>query len=239
MIDKKVDILLRKVSTPFFVVNPKNFLHGEELIDLAKKADYLSGKFDIDVFFTTPPTELKRIVDASSNLIVTSQHMDYQEVGNSMGKIIAEELHDIGVQAVVLNHAESQLTVSHLLKSIDKAKEADLLTIVCASSIKETELIAMASPDIVLAEPTELIGQNKKSNKEYVQLSVNAVKSIDSNILVEQGAGIRSEKDVIELLKFGADGIGVTSGIVKSEKPKQSMESMIKATYNFKEGKLK
>jgi len=229
---------LRQVRTPFFIVNPKNFLRGQELVDLAKKADLLSRKYGIDVFFTAPPTELKGIVDVCSNLIVTSQHMDYEGTGNSMGKIIAEDLHAIGVQAVVLNHAESQLTISHLLKSIDKAKEEDLLTIVCGNSIKETELIAMATPDIVLAEPTELIGKNKKSNKEYVQLSVNAVKSINPNILVEQGAGIRSAQDVFELLEFGADGIGVTSGIVKSENPEKSMEKMIETTYKFKEGKL-
>lgn len=48
-------------------------------------------------------------------------------------------------------------------------------------------------------------------------------------MLVEQGAGIRSEKDVEELFRLGADGVGVTSGIVKAAAPIEMMEKMMQA----------
>ena len=40
----------RKVRTPFFVVNPKSYLYGQESLALAKYADELAGQYDIDVF---------------------------------------------------------------------------------------------------------------------------------------------------------------------------------------------
>ena len=37
-----------KLRSPFFVVNPKSYLYGEELRKLATKADQLCEKYDFD-----------------------------------------------------------------------------------------------------------------------------------------------------------------------------------------------
>ncbi|HLR41751.1 MAG TPA: triose-phosphate isomerase [Pseudogracilibacillus sp.] len=226
----------QKIKTPFFVINPKNFLYGKNLLTLAVKANSLAQKYGVDTFFTSPPTELINIVKKCPNLKVTAQHMDENTLGNTMGRILAEPLAECGVQAVVLNHAEHQLTISKLKESIHQAKEFKLKTIVCADSIKEAQMVAMLEPDIVLAEPSELIGQPQTSSKNYVQSTIEAIQSINPNILVEQGAGIRTENDVRELLYLGADGVGVTSGIIKAQDPQMMMEKMIKEVAKFSKG---
>ena len=38
-----------ELRRPFFVVNPKSYLYGKELIDLAKCADELAIKYDVDI----------------------------------------------------------------------------------------------------------------------------------------------------------------------------------------------
>ncbi|WP_042470278.1 triose-phosphate isomerase [Bacillus ndiopicus] len=226
---------MKTIQAPFFVVNPKSFLYGAELLDLAQHANRLAEQYNVTLLFTAPHPELAKIAQECPNLIVTAQHMDSVVPGEAMGHIFAESLKYVGVQAVVLNHADHPLTLATVAKSIQRAKEVGLQTIVCADSIAEAQAIAVLGPDIVLAEPTELIGQSQKSDGHYVTATVQKIKEVNPNILVEQGAGIRLEADVIELLQLGADGVGVTSGIVKAASPKEMMGKMIQAVATYKE----
>ena len=43
---------MRTVRKPFFVVNPKSYLYGEQALELAKTADQLAAAYDIDIIFT-------------------------------------------------------------------------------------------------------------------------------------------------------------------------------------------
>ena len=47
-----------KLRSPFFVVNPKSYLYGEELRKLATKADQLCEKYDFDCLFTAQLIDL-------------------------------------------------------------------------------------------------------------------------------------------------------------------------------------
>jgi len=203
-------------------------------MELAVHANELAKLNQVDVLFTAPQTELANIVNKCPDLIVTAQHADDIEPGDTMGKVLLESLVHIGVQAVVLNHADHPLSISTISNTIHRAKELGIQTIVCADSIQEAQAIAMLNPDVVLAEPTELIGQAQISSRDYVTSTIESIKKINSTVLVEQGAGIRSEIDVLELLQLGADGVGVTSGIVKADNPVDMMEKMIQAVAKFK-----
>ena len=225
----------QKIQAPFFVINPKTFLIGNELLDLARYANCLANQYHVTLFFTAPHPELGNIVKECPNLIVTAQHMDSILPGDSMGHISAHSLVYVGVQAVVLNHADHPMTLTAIAKAIERANEVGLLTIVCADSVLEAQAIAMLGPNVILAEPTELIGHNQKSDRLYVTSTIEKIKKVNPDILVEQGAGIRSENDVTELLELGADGVGVTSGIVKANNPKEMMEKMIQAVASFQE----
>lgn len=198
-------------------------------MELARKADELAVHHAIDILFTAPSTELVNIVQECPNLVVTAQHVDDVSPGASMGKVSIESLVDIGVQAAVLNHADHPLSLSTLVHIVQRAKQKGLKTIICADSVLEAQAIALLQPDIVLAEPTEQIGQSQISSRDYVTSTIKKIKEINPNVLVEQGAGIRSEKDVEELFRLGADGVGVTSGIVKAAAPIEMMEKMMQA----------
>lgn len=219
----------KKIEAPFFVINPKNFLYGESLMDLARYANQLAKEYKIDILFTAPLTELALVVKECPNLIITAQHMDAVEPGDSMGRVLPESLRQVGVQAIVLNHSDNPLSLAILRKTIERAKEVGLQTIVCADSVQEGQGIAILEPDILLAEPTDLIGKTQISNRDYVTSTIKEIKKINPKVLVEQGAGIRTEKDVEELLGLGADGVGLTSGIIKAHQPKEMMKKMVLA----------
>ena len=105
----------------------------------------------------------------------------------------------------------------------------ELITILCADSIKEARMLAMLNPIIMLCEPTELIGTGQTSDDSYILETNHQVKSVNSDILMMQGAGIMNENDVYRTIKLGADGTGCTSGIVKAKDPKLMLKLMIEA----------
>lgn len=219
----------KNVKRPTFIVNPKSYLYGKKLYELALKADEVSKKYEIDIFFTAPFVELDNINKLNTSLKITAQHMDSTIVGRGMGHIVGEMLVDKGCSAVVLNHAEHKIDFDNLKNTIKRAKDLNLTTIVCASTYSEIESICNLSPDIILCEPTDLIGTGKTSDKEYIEKSTKIIRNKNSSILVMQAAGVSKPEDVYDIIFSGADSTGCTSGIVLAENPEEMLEEMVKS----------
>ena len=227
---------MKKVKTPFFVMNPKSYLYGEELKRLALKAEELAERFpEITMFFTAPYAELAWVAENTRHLIVTAQHMDGIKPGRGMGMVLPESLIEVGARAVFLNHAERPMTIASLTAAMKRAKELELITVVCADSIEEAKAIAVLRPDILLCEPTEQIGTGVTSDDAYLQATERAIRGINSDILIMQAAGISSGEDVYRVIASGADGTGGTSGILKAPDPRQRLEEMIIAMEKARE----
>lgn len=192
-------------------------------------ADKMANKYPISIFVTVPYTDIATISNATNNIIVTAQHMDGISPGRGMGYVLPNAIKNAGANATFLNHAEHSLTTSELVKSIEKANQLDILTIVCADSIAEAKALSMLNPDIILCEPTELIGTGKTSDESYIIKTNEAIKSINPDILVMQAAGISTADDVYKTISLGADGTGCTSGIVCADDPKKMLIDMIEA----------
>ncbi|NHB85097.1 triose-phosphate isomerase [Tessaracoccus sp. HDW20] len=155
--------------------------------------------------------------------------MDPLRPGRGLADLLPEELKASGAHGVMLNHAERPVTFAVLEKSIARAREVGLFTIVCASSIAEIKAIALLAPDIIVAEPTELIGTGTTSDLSYMQASKDAVASIDPRILVLQGAGISCADDVERVISAGADATGSSSAIALARNRPALVEQMLAA----------
>ena len=220
---------MRKIKAPFFEIGPKSYLYGDDVLNLALAADAAAEKYDVDVIFTTPFTEIRRVAEATKRLFVFAPHMDPLPVGRGLADILPEAVKAAGAKGVMLNHCERPLTVSVLRQTILRAKALELETIVCADSIAEARAIAELGPDIIVAEPTELIGTGQASSMDYVRASIEAVKSVNPDILVLQGAGISNGKDVYNVIYAGAEATGSSSGIVKAPSPAAMVDEMLGA----------
>lgn len=229
--------MTEKPRAPFFVVNPKAYLYGESALDLALWADKLVAEYDVDILFTVQHADAYRVKQATKNLFITAQHMDGIVPGRGMGYILPESLVESVVAATFLNHAEHPMTLEELVSAIKRSKEVGILTIVCANSIAEAQSIALLDPDIMVCEPTELIGTGQVSDISYMKSTNQAVKDINPNIMVLQAAGISTIADVLQALNSGAEATGGTSGIVAAADPKKTLSDMIKAVAEWKRGK--
>ncbi|WP_110954647.1 triose-phosphate isomerase [Anaerosinus massiliensis] len=225
---------MKKVCCPFLVVNPKSYLYGKKALELAKEADKIAQQTKLQIFFTCPFADIRFIKDHTSYITVTAQHMESLRPGRGMGHILPESLKEAGANAVFLNHAENPMTVSELSKTILRAKELDMITIVCADSVAEAIAIAKMDPDILLCEPTELIGTGQVADKNYVLETTEKIRSINPAIAVMIASGVTTAEDVYNVIMLGADGTGGTSGILNAPDPalriKEMAEAMLKAT---------
>ena len=218
-----------KISEPFFEYGPKCYMYGETLLKIAKGLDKLSKKYGVDVILDVPDTEIRYIAENTKRIHVYSQHMDSIPVGKGMGRTLGEAVKDAGAVGVMLNHAEHKLTIEEIAEAIKRADELGLATMVCADSIDEVKAIAALGPNILVAEPTELIGTGKPADKEYVDEVIRVIREINPDIKPFPSAGISKGEDCYNIIKAGASASACSSAIAKAENPLVLAEEMIAA----------
>ena len=218
-----------KLEPPFFEIGPKDYMFGDQILDLARIADEAAEKYDVRVIFTTPYADIRRVAENVKNLKVFAPHMDDIPVGRGLACVLGESLKAAGAVGVMLNHAERPLPSSTLVRTLNRARELDLMTIVCADSMDETRAVAQLHPDLMITEPTELIGTGQAADLSYVKTSVDAITAIDPNIGILVGGGISSGTDVYNTIMAGANATGSSSGIVKAADPGAMIHEMLSA----------
>ena len=217
------------IKAPFFEIGPKSYLYGDDIIELAKAADAASEKYDVDIIFTTPLVSIAQVKAATKRIHVFAPHMDPIRPGRGLADTLPESVVAAGAEGVMLNHVEKPLTISVLRETIQRADEVGLTTIVCADSCAEAAMIAKLNPNIIVAEPSELIGTGVTSGPEYIEASMRAVKDVNPDIMVLQGAGISNGTDVYNTIVAGADATGSSSGVVKAPDRAAMVDEMIGA----------
>lgn len=218
-----------RLKPPFFEIGPKSYLVGDEVLSLAKAADAASKKYDVDIIFTTPVVDIRRVAEQTERIFVFAPHMDPLRAGRGLADVLPESLVAAGAVGVMLNHCEKPVTLDLLDKTIRRADEVGLATIVCTDTIAQAAAVAHLSPNIIVAEPTELIGTGQTSDEEYVRLSIEAVKGVNPAVYVLQGAGISKGEDVYRVIYAGAEATGSSSGVVKAPDRAKMIDEMIGA----------
>jgi len=220
------------LKPPLFEIGLKGYLFGKDALELAKAADKISKKYDITIIFDPQDVDIQKIASETENIYVFAQHMDSIRIGVGVGSILPEAIKAAGAVGTLLNHSEKRINLNEISKTIKRADEVGLATLVFADSPEEASAIAHLGPNIILAEPPELIGSSKsvgKLQKEFILKTIAGVKKINSRIIIANSAGVRTAEDVAQIIRLGAEATGSTSGILKSKDPIKTMEEMIKA----------
>ncbi len=228
---------MSNVSVPFMFVNPKSYLWGKESLALALACDEICARTGVMIFFTCTYADIRLIAENTKHVVVTAQNMDSLNPGRGMGAVLPESLLDAGAKAVVLNHAENQKTLAELYACIQRARELGLITIVCADSTIESKAVAELGADVILAEPTELIGTGIPAEASYTVDCVREIKSVDPDVKVMIASGITTGEDCYRVVLNGADGSGSTSGIVNAPSRSGRVEEMVQAVLRAMEGR--
>ena len=220
---------MEKIQVPFFEVGPKAYLYGQDALDLAIEAEQASLETGVSVIYTPQLTDLRLIAQNTNGLYLCAQHMDPIGIGKGQGSILPEAVKDTGAKCVMLNHSERAMTLEALCEAVERARQIGLMSIVCADSCVEATMLAQLAPNIIVVEPAELIGTGVTSDEALVKASTEAVKRVNPEIQVLQGAGISTPEDVYRTIFAGADATGSSSAICKAKNPGKMLREMLMA----------
>jgi triosephosphate isomerase len=215
------------VEYPLILVNLKTYQEGigDKAAKLAKTAETVHNRTGVSMALAPQFTDLFLLAE-STETPVFAQHMDPIRPGAYTGHILPEALVEAGCAGTLINHSERPVAIDVIQAMIKRAREVDLVSLVCVDSVEKARRVARMEPDIIAIEPPELIGSGisvSKARPEIVKSVVEAVERVSTHVKVLCGAGITNRDDVEAALKLGAQGILVSSGVVKAKDPYKAL----------------
>ncbi len=219
------------IKPPFFELGPKAYLYGRRLLELALFADYLCEKYDVRIIITPQCVDIPLLVNETKRILVFAQHIDGLSIGRGIGSVLPEAVKEAGAVGSLLNHVEKKLSLTEIKRTIIRADEVGLATMVCADTAQEAVEIAKLKPNILLVESPNLIEAGKREivDQQEIQNINQMIWQANPEILVLHGGGISSGDDVYNIIKSGAQATGSTSGVILSADPQAKLEEMIRA----------
>ncbi|MFW5898239.1 MAG: triose-phosphate isomerase [Candidatus Saliniplasma sp.] len=215
------------IKTPVIIVNYKTYSQS-----VGKKAVKLTKTIEENAeanWIVCPQLADLRMVSQKTNIPAMAQHVDGIKPGSNTGHVLCETVKKAGAVGTLINHSENRLKLSEIEKIVRICKEKGLTTIVCANNPKVAASAAVFDPDFVAYEPPELIGGDisvSTSKPEVVAEAVREVKSVNEEVGVLCGAGVKDGEDVERAMELGTEGVLLASGLVKSEDPVEVIKDL-------------
>ena len=218
------------MDKPLIVVNFKTYesaqgVAAEELAQHMQDANDSNSEFVAVV----SPFDLEPVCEAAPQIQVWTQHLDPIGFGSNTGWLHPQTAIERGAVGTIINHAEHKISYEKISQLIDALPEG-FLVCACAASVDEAKILAKLNPDMIAVEPPELIGGDVSVttvDPSIVSNTVNAVKSINPNVRVLCGAGVKNGDDVAKAIELGSTGVLLASGVTKSNNPKDVLKDLV------------
>ncbi|WP_288103892.1 triose-phosphate isomerase [Thermofilum sp.] len=221
-----------KIEYPLILINFKAYAEasGKKGLQLAKVAEKLSKEYGVTIAVAPQLTDLMFIAQ-QVDIPVFSQHVDDVSPGSHTGHVTLEAVKDAGAIGTMVNHSERRVRADQIDVVVKRARQLNLVTVVCTNTPEVTAAMAALGPDMVAIEPPELIGTGipvSKAKPEVVTSSVDLVKKTNPNVKVLCGAGITTGDDVAAALRLGTVGVLLASGVVKAKDWEKAILDLIR-----------
>jgi len=219
------------------VVNFKTYEEATagKALSLAQACDEVASRMKVNIVVAVQAADIRQIV-GGVRIPVFAQHIDPVKYGSATGWILPEAVLAAGAVGTLINHSERKLTLDEIKSRLERAKQIGLATIVCSGmktndeTIAESKAIAALGPDYIAAEPPELIGGDVSvtTRPELITAVVDAVRSVNPNVGILTGAGVKTGEHVRDAIKLGTGGVLLASGVTKAKDPKAALIDLAK-----------
>lgn len=215
---------------PLIVVNFKTYptAMGEKAIELAKAMERASTE-RVRMVAVVSAFDLYAVKQSAPSLEVWSQHLDPVGQGSFTGWLQPDNAIERGAQGTIINHAEHKVDIHHV-ENLMKQLPDSFPICACAANVDEANKLAELGPTFIAVEPPELIGGDVSvttADPAIVSDTVDAVRSINSNVRVLCGAGVKDGNDVRTAVELGAHGVLLASGVTKAENLDEVLNNLV------------
>lgn len=204
-------------------------VEGEGAISLAQICELVALETGAPIAVAPPMVSLAAVAEAV-DIPVYAQSIDPKRPGSATGWVTAEMVQATSAVGTLINHSEHQFPDECVEECVRLAKACDLVTCVCANDVDAAKRFAAYKPDYIAVEPPELIGGDisvTTADPGIVSGTVDAVHSVDKDVRVLCGAGVKNGKDVKAAFDLGADGVLLASGVVKAKDPEAVLRDLV------------
>ncbi|MBN2478250.1 triose-phosphate isomerase [Candidatus Micrarchaeota archaeon] len=213
------------------VLNLKNYPSSlEKITELTEAAKEINEETGVRVIVCPPVLVLKESAGLYPD--VFAQHADGKEMGARTGWVPVGSLRYTNAKGSLVNHSEHRIPMEEIKTIVEKLKENNLESLVCAENPDEIGKISILNPDYIAVEPPELIGSGisiSNSKPELITDSLKKLKELESGIPLLCGAGVSNREDVENALKLGSKGVLLASAYVKAEDHKEFLRNLASA----------
>ncbi|MBR2255431.1 MAG: triose-phosphate isomerase [Candidatus Methanomethylophilaceae archaeon] len=216
---------------PSVIVNFKVYseVEGRKALTLAKICEKVAEESGANIVVCPPMLELSAVA-ASCSIPVFSQNVDPRKPGSGTGFTTPSSVAAAGCAGTLVNHSEHKQSVSDVGTCVSMSKDLGLCVCVCSDTAEGAKDLAAFHPHMIAVEPPELIGGDVSvttANPKIVSDTVDTVHSVDKDVAVLCGAGVKNGRDVRTALDLGASGVLLASGVVKAKDPESVIRDLI------------
>jgi triosephosphate isomerase len=217
---------------PLIVVNFKTYssAHGANAEMLAKFMAEADAACDsADFVAVVSAFDLASVKAAAPNLQVWTQHLDPVGFGSNTGWLHPETAIERGATGSIINHAEHKVSIDHVKNLLAQLPDG-FPVCACAADLDEAKALAALGPTMIAVEPPELIGGDisvTSADPEIVSGTSELVKSVNPDVRVLCGAGVKNGEDVAMALQLGTEGVLLASGVTKANDPASILTDLV------------
>lgn len=224
---------MTELETPVIIVNFKAYseVEGPGALRLAKDCEYVAVRSKVSIVVCPPMVELSKVAEGVA-IPVFSQHTDNRSPGPITGHVSPQSVKAAGARGTLLNHAEHRMPPSDIAAVVGSCRKLGLVSVVCTDTAESSAAMAAFSPDFIAVEPPELIGGDVSvttADPRIVSRTVELVRSVDPQVKVLCGAGVKNGKDVRAAMELGASGVLLASGVVKAKDARAVLQDLVSA----------
>ncbi len=217
---------------PIILINCKTYKEatGTNAVKFAKICQKIQKKNKhVEIILAVQASDIYA-VKKSCSLQIYAQHIDPPLDGPHTGAVTAKAIKAAGASGTILNHAEKPMRIDDIECAIAATKIERIKSVVCAADPIIGSILSLLKPDFIAVEPPELIGGNisiAEADPELIRKAVDKITGFYPQEKVLIGAGIKTRKDVETALNLGAQGVLVSSHIVKAKNQKTALITLI------------
>jgi triosephosphate isomerase len=202
------------------LLNFKNYpeVLGPGSVELSLAAAKVAKKVKAEVI-VAPPTSMLGLVASRVDIQVFSQSLGKESGEKTTGANTPEAVAGARASGALLNHSEARIPMGSARIIVARARELGLRICLCSRDTAEAVRLARLKTEYVAVEPPELIGSGiavSKARPQVVSGTVRALRSAGYGGSILCGAGIVTGEDVRKAVSLGADGVLVSSSVVKA-----------------------
>jgi triosephosphate isomerase (TIM) len=201
------------------IINLKNYKQGPAVLKTAQLIQKHAPKSAIAV-----PTINLQEISKKTKLKIIAQHTDYQIGPKATGHILPESIKPF-TNFSLLNHAEHQIPLRDIERTIEKCNKENIKLIVCSPDLKHTEKLIPLKPYAIAFEDPELISTGKSITKYNPESIISFVRLLkNTKILPICGAGVSTAEDVKQSKELGCKGVLIASAVGNAKDPTELLK---------------